>query len=102
RYLPRLGMAPRWVAHARPLVLVLFAIDVLVTLIFRADVERQGGAYATGVLVLILSASVAVTLALWRDRRDRGTGFSPAVVYFGVVALVFAYTLVQNVRERPD
>ena len=41
RYLPRFGMAPRWVAFARPLVLVLFGIDVAVTLIFRANVEAQ-------------------------------------------------------------
>ncbi len=103
RYLPRLGMAPRWVAYARPLVLVLFAIDVVVTLIFKADVEAQGGAYATGVLVLMLSASVAVTLALWRERRGPGSRRVPLpVLYFGGVALVFTYTLVQNVLKRPD
>jgi hypothetical protein len=103
RYLPRLGMAPRWVAYARPLVLLLFAIDVVVTLVFRADVEAQGGAYATGVLVLIFSASVAVTLALWEEARQQGArGIPRAAAYFGAVSLVFAYTLVQNVRERPD
>src|SRR5262249_40825063 len=63
RYLPRFGMAPRWVSYARPLVIVLFAIDVLVTLAFHANVEAQGGAYATGVLVLMLSAGIAVALA---------------------------------------
>jgi hypothetical protein len=103
RYLPRLGMAPRWVAFTRPLVLVLFGIDVIVTLIFRADVERQAGAYATGVLVLILSAAFAVTLTLWREGRQAAPGSVPrGAVYFGIVTLVFAYTLVENIRERPD
>ncbi len=103
RYLPRLGMAPRWVAFARPLVLVLFTLDVIVTLIFKADVEAQGGAYATGVLVLMLSASAAVMLALWRETRESSPDRVPwSAVYFGVVTLVFSYTLVENIRERPD
>jgi hypothetical protein len=96
RYLPRYGMAPRWAALSRPLVLVLFVIDVIITLIFRASVEAQSGAYATGVLVLILSAAFAATLALWRERRW-GLAF-----YMGIVCLVFAYTLVDNCLERPD
>ena len=96
RYLPRFGMAPRWAILSRPLVLVLFAVDVLVTLVFGADVEAQSGAYATGVLVLILSAALAATLALWRERR-RGLAF-----YTGIVVLVFAYTLADNCLERPD
>ena len=96
RYLPRFGMAPRWAALSRPLVLVLFAIDVVITLIFGASVEAQSGAYATGVLVLILSAAFAATLALWRERR-RGLAF-----YTGILCLVFAYTLVDNCLGRPD
>ena len=96
RYLPRFGMAPRWAALSRPLVLVLFAVDVVITLIFDADVEAQSGAYATGVLVLILSAAFAATLALWREQR-RGLA-----IYTGFLFLVFAYTLVDNCLERPD
>ena len=60
RYLPRFGMAPRWVAYRRPMVFVLLVADMLVTMAFHANVEAQGGAYATGVLVLILSAAIAV------------------------------------------
>jgi hypothetical protein len=96
RYLPRFGMAPRWAALSRPLVLVLFALDVIITLIFRAEVEAQSGAYATGVLVLILSAAVAATLALWRERR---WGLA---AYTAILCLVFAYTLADNCWERPD
>jgi hypothetical protein len=96
RYLPRFGMAPRWAALSRPLVLVLFVVNVIITLIFDANVEAQSGAYATGVLVLILSAAFAATLALWRERR-RGLAF-----YTGILCLVFAYTLADNCLGRPD
>jgi len=96
RYLPRFGMAPRWVALSRPLVLVLFAIDVIITLLFNADVEAQSGAYATGVLVLILSAAFAATLTLWGEHRRL------LALYSGFIFLVFAYTLLDNCLERPD
>jgi hypothetical protein len=78
------------------LVLVLLIVAVIITLIFRADVEAQSGAYATGVLVLILSAALAATLALWHERRYT------LAAYCGLVMLVFAYTLVENCIERPD
>lgn len=96
RYLPRVGLAPEWVAYARPLVLVLFAFDVVVTLIFRANVEAQGGAYATGVLVLMLSAAVAASISLWKEHSR-----SLSLYCWGVVA-VFAYTTVANIIERTD
>jgi hypothetical protein len=96
RYLPRFGMAPRWAALSRPLILVLFVIDVIITLIFGASVEAQSGAYATGVLVLILSAAFAATLALWREGRWG------LFLYMGLLCLVFGFTLADNCLERPD
>jgi hypothetical protein len=82
--------------------LLLLAIDVVVTRIFKADVDRQGSAYATGVLVLMLSAAVAVSLSLWRE-CSKGKPFSYLKsIYFWAITLVFAYTLVVNVIERPD
>jgi hypothetical protein len=77
-------------------VLVFTAIAFLVTVIFRADVNAQGGAYATGVLVLITSAAVAVTLSA-RRRRQRG-----ATTAFLVIAAVFVYTTAANIVERPE
>jgi hypothetical protein len=96
RYLPRYGMAPEWTRATRPLVLVLMAGAFLVTWIFHADVNAQGGAYATGVLVLITSAAVAVTLAA------RSAGQRKLMVAFGAITLVFVYTTIDNIRERPD
>ncbi|HET9888362.1 MAG TPA: hypothetical protein VFR10_12725, partial [bacterium] len=105
RYLPRFGMAPAWVAHMRPLVLIFLGIEFLVTLAFHADVESQAGAYATGVLVLILSASIAVSLSFLDEARasiEHRFVRMLASLAFGLVSLLFAYTLVENALTRPD
>lgn len=96
RYLPRFGMAPRWVAYRRPLVVMLFGIAAFVTWIFDANVDAQGSAYATGVLALMLSAAVAVAISFWREQ------FRGRSLYFWLVALVFAYTLIENVVVKPE
>ena len=94
RYLPRYGMAPEWTKATRPLVLLFTGITFLITILFNADVEAQGGAYATGVLVLMTSAAVAVTLSVRSHRRLR--------LAFGVITLVFVYTTIANIIERPE
>jgi hypothetical protein len=96
RYLPRYGMAPEWAGAVRPLVVVLTLTSFLITWLFDADVDAQGGAYATGVLVLFTSAGVAVTLAARRARQRA------LAVAFATITAVFAYTTVANVIERPD
>ena len=94
RYLPRFGMAPEWTRLTRPLVLVFTAAAILITIVFDADVEAQGGAYATGVLFLMTSAAVAVTLSVKARRRQ--------FLAFGAITLIFAYTTIANIVERPD
>jgi hypothetical protein len=96
RYLPRYGMAPEWARATRPLTLIFTAICFVVTLIFRADVEAQAGAYATGVLALMTSATVAVTISARRRRRPVETAA------FGAIALIFVYTTLVTVVEQPD
>ncbi len=96
RYLPRYGMAPEWARAVRPLVLVFAIVAFAITWVFDANVDQQSAAYATGVLVLMTSASVAVTLsAARRGQRRLATGF-------GVIAAVFVYTTIDNIVERPD
>jgi hypothetical protein len=96
RYLPRYGMAPEWTRANRPLTLLFTGIGVVITILFKANVDAQGGAYATGVLFLMSSAAVAVTISALRAReRIKTWGF-------GIVSLVFAYTTIVNMIERPD
>jgi hypothetical protein len=95
RYLPRYGMAPDWARATRPLVIVFIAICFVVTILFEADVTAQGGAYATGVLGLMTSAAVAVTISTWR----RG---SASWIGFAIITLIFVYTTAVNIIEQPS
>lgn len=95
RYLPRYGMAPEWARATRPLVLVFTTIAFIVTILFQADVDAQGGAYATGVLVLMSSAAIAVTMSLWRKGGLKRYAFV-------FICIVFGYTTLLNIVERPE
>ena len=95
-YMPRFGMAPEWAASTRPLVLAILGIAALVTWLFGASVDGQGGAYATGVLVWFSSAAIAATLASQQQRRW------PAFLAFSVITVVLLYTTAMNVLERPE
>nr|WP_229741907.1 amino acid transporter [Kocuria dechangensis] len=96
RYLPGYGMAPEWGRLVRPVVFVYTGLSILITIVFRADVNAQAGAYATGVLAMMVSAAVAVTISCYRGHR-RG-----AAAGFAVVVLVMGYALVENIILKPD
>ena len=88
------GLLSRW--RGKTFILVLTAISVLVTILFDANVGAQGGADATGVLVLMMSGAFAVTL------KYREEGRKVMVWFFSFITFVFPYALIVNVLERPD
>lgn len=96
RYLPSYGMAPEWARHIRPVVLVYTSISIIITLAFRADVNAQAGAYATGILAMMVSGACAVAISAIR-RRQRVAGIA-----FSILSVILLYALGANVIEKPD
>jgi hypothetical protein len=87
-------MAPEWARATRPLVVVFTVICFIVTFLFRADVDAQAGAYATGVLALMTSAAIAVTLSARRQGEVAQWAFM-------IISLIFGYTTIVNIIEEP-
>lgn len=96
RYLPTYGMAPEWGRAVRPVVLVYTVVCLVITVAFGADVNAQAGAYATGILAMMVSGAVAVTISAYRHRQKT------AVVGFAVLTALLLYALVENIIEKPD
>nr|WP_241981722.1 amino acid transporter [Cryobacterium sp. TMT1-19] len=96
RYLPSYGMAPEWSRAVRPVVLVYTGISILITIGFNADVNAQAGAYATGILAMMVSGAVAVTISAIRRHQRR------ASVAFTILTLILLYALGENILEKPD
>jgi hypothetical protein len=96
RYLPGYGMAPEWGRLVRPVVLVYTVLSIGITVAFGADVNAQAGAYATGILAMMVSGAVAVSISCYRGHQRK------AAAGFGVLVLVMGYALVENVIHKPD
>ncbi|MEU2390284.1 amino acid transporter [Streptomyces sp. NPDC007369] len=96
RYLPDYGMAPEWGRAVRPVVLVYTALCIGITIAFDADVDAQAGAYATGILAMMVSGAFAVTVSsARRGRRAPAAGFA-------ALTLVLLYALIANIVDKPE
>jgi len=96
RYLPAYGMAPEWSRAVRPVVILYTLICIALTIGFNADVDAQAGAYATGILAMMVSGAFAVTVSAVRHRQRWPTWG------FGFLTAIMTFALVDNIIEKPD
>ncbi len=95
QFLLKFGMDFRWSQRWGILLIVFALINIAVTVHFKASVELQRNAYATGVLVLIAGASLTSYLDLRNQWREHGGFFRGiGVFWLLVVAVVFAMLMI--------
>ena len=99
-YLHRMGMEFEW-AHKMGATLFLFTlINLYVTLLYRASVTAQRGAYAASVLVLMTSAGAATVLDRWKARSGPWPRRLPWC--YLLVTVVFALTALAVMVQNPS
>lgn len=100
-YLLRLGMELEWAHNVGAMLYLFGGVSLGATLLFRANVEAQRGAYATSVLILIAIASLSAVLAVRNEEAQRG----PRIVrmsIFGVVGVGFVAAALTNILHQPS
>lgn len=99
RFLLRFGMEARWFHSWGGLMILFGALNLVATLWFRASVEAQRNAYATGVVALMTDAALVCTATSWRRRATPGSALLPC--YFALVSLFFLLTTLALVWWNP-
>ncbi len=94
-YLQRLGMELPWAQAIGAMLYMFTLVKLAVTVIFRADVGAQRGAYETSVLVLMAAAAVAASL------HHRRHGSLRASWPYTFIAGVFLVTAAAVIVTKP-
>jgi hypothetical protein len=99
-YLHRLGMEFHWAHNVGALLHLFNAINLVVTVLFRASVSAQRFAYATSVLTLICSASVAAGLDRYRQRS--GSWLKRMPWFYAAVSVALLVSAIAAIVAKPD
>lgn len=101
RILLRFGMELKW-ADRWGLLFVLFAvINLVITIVFRASVEHQRGAYATGVLAMVCAAALVTVIHRWKQKPKRYWLWR-FPWHYGMIAALFLATLLVVLVTSPS
>src|SRR5262249_2810736 len=100
RMLLRFGMGLEGANRFGLLFLWLAGVNMAVTFLFEAEVDYQRGAYATGVVALILATSL-VALGHWRKHQLPHRRFWQQPWRFAITAGLFLLLLLTVVVQAP-
>jgi hypothetical protein len=101
RILLRFGMELEWANRFGLLFLWLAGVNMAVTFLFQAEVDYQRGAYATGVVALILATSL-VALGHWRKHSLPHRRWWQQPWRFAITAGLFLLLLLTVVVQSPS
>jgi len=100
QYLHRLGMELEWAHNVGAILRVFYGVNLALTILFRASVLAQRGAYATSVLVLISSAAIAAAFDRWQ--KSSGPWFRRTPWAFVSLCTFFSISAVAAMCASPD
>jgi hypothetical protein len=99
QYMRRLGMELEWSHHTGAILHVFNLINLIITVVFRASVDAQRGAYATSVLVLVSTGAIGAALDRWTHAKGASARRTPW--YYLAVSCLFLISAIAAVIANP-